>query len=213
MGIGNSHRRDRPKLKKGYPSNYHGHHGGGAGRQRGLLRKMKLDPTTQNIVPVKRHPPWRYSYGSNMWRTPMPAYSIPQSVLPMSMPMAYNNNYAAAYPYAPRSQPMMGPSPQPAIPIIAPPPVPQYGPMVMSQLPPMSAPYSTGLALSPSYIQQAPSARPAYNNNMEYSTPMPTGSGDPMASYGTPTMAKTGYFLTDWTGGGKLSPGFLGPPL
>ena len=79
-------------------------------------------------------------------------------------------------------------------------------PRPMMMLPPQRvAPYMA--PMSSPYAQPAP-MQPVYNN-MQPPGPMPGAAAFYPPSY-PPAPAR---FITDWTGGGKISPGFLGPPI
>jgi hypothetical protein len=75
----------------------------------------------------------------------------------------------------------------------------------------MSSPYSTGVPMS--YVQQQPQAAPYYGDVNYYSAPVSTGISGPVGPYSSPYQAANAKLSTDWTGGGKISPGFLGPPI
>jgi len=139
----------------------------------------------------------------------------PQQFQPMVIPQQ-----------VPQSQPMMIPQPammpQPAVmpqPMMIPQQVPQSQPMAMPQQvspavfsPYILSPYSTGVPFSAPYVQQQPQVRPVYNN-VGVSAQVPTGMTGQNIPYSFPYQAANVQFTTDWTGGGKISPGFLGPPI
>ena len=72
--------------------------------------------------------------------------------------------------------------------------------------------YASGMPLSPPRVQQQPQAQPSYSN-IGPSAPISMNIVDPTGQ--SPSLYQTGVVnvLTDWTAGGKISPGFLGPPL
>jgi hypothetical protein len=115
---------------------------------------------------------------------PRYAYS---PVQPIPSPFSYNN-YAAPS-YMPSQHMMMMMQPQRVPPFMGPPP-------------------SMGMPMTPPYVQQPP-LQPAYNYNIGASAPMPGGTRFYPSSYPSAPMR----LMTDWTGGGKISPGFLGPPI
>lgn len=91
--------------------------------------------------------------------------------------------------------------------------IPGYGrvrPMPSPYLPmsynnyPIPSPYLMMRPPQLSYTPQMP-IQPVYNNP-GFASPAPVGN----AYYPSGLPAR---LLTDWTGGGKISPGFLGPPL
>jgi hypothetical protein len=143
--------------------------------------------------------------------------------------MSYNN-YPAPFYIPPRQpiiippqqvQPMVMPQQVPlSQPFAMPQQVPQYQPMQMPQQvspsmfsPYMSSPYSMGIPLSTPYAQQQPQVQPNYSNIGGVSTPAFTGMTGINTPYSFPRQATTIKLFTDWTGGGKISPGFLGPPI
>ena len=152
-------RRERPKLSNVYAS----HHPrcNGEKEETGFQRKKELFIRSKPITPVDSFPSWQYSYDPYFWAPQIPAYSMPQQVLPMYMPMAYNNY--AAYPYASQSQLMMVP----------PQSIPQYWSMAVSNLPYVASPYSysphyAGMVMSQSYKSQPPQVRPLNKETLTY---------------------------------------------
>lgn len=212
-----------------------GYYGAGAGVRspspkygRGKKRRGRFsrhtNVTTQTIAPVRHH---RHHHHHHRRRLPPLAYAripAPVSAYPGLMPMLYNN-----YPISPymmplqRYQPLAMPQ---SSPVIIPPPsfgMPQgifrSSPMAMPQQgsSPMfsaypSAPYSTGVPLSTPYVQQ-PTPVPFNYNNIGVSGPVSTGMVSPAPPYLSAYQMTGGKLNTDWTGGGKISPGFLGPPI
>ena len=188
-------------------------------RRRGTVRQVQPTVTTEPLPPVKYRSPHHYHHGSSHHyhhglqplaypRMPVPA----QISYPGHMPMLYNN-YAMS-PYAFSRQPYMMPAQR-------------YQPMVMPQSPPMSmfqqassplysaypsAPYSTGVPMSPPYVPQ-PTPVPFNYNNMGSSAPVPMSMPSSATPYPSARPMTVGKLSTDWTGGGKISPGFLGPPI
>jgi hypothetical protein len=131
----------------------------------------------------------------------------PQQFQPMVIPQQ-----------VPQSQPILMPQP-----MMMPQQVPQFQPMAMPQQvspsvfsPYISSPYSTGVPFSTPYSQQQPQVGPVYNNP-GVSARLPTGmigQSTPYSSpYPPPYQGANVQLSTDWTGGGKISPGFLGPPI
>lgn len=111
---------------------------------------------------------------------------------PQFQPLYYNN-------YSPPSympvQPMMMMPPRPPPPSQ---PMPQF-------MYPSSPP--TGMPMPPPYVPQSvysPVAPPAA---------APTNSYGGTGYYSSSYPSAPGRLLTDWTGGGVISPGFLGPPI
>lgn len=193
-------------------------------RRRGLLRKFRPAPTIQTVIPIRYRSPRRYTYGSRPYVLPRPAYA---PVYPGYMPIPYNNYAVPSY-MSPRQpmmipqqqyQPMVMPQSQPMMmqqPILIPQPQPMPIPQqVLSPMfsPYMSSPYSMGAPLSTPYVQQQPQMQPVYNN-IGVSAPVSTGRIGPTGPYSSPYPGPSVIKLsTDWTGGGKISPGFLGPPI
>jgi hypothetical protein len=124
----------------------------------------------------------------------------------ITQPLSYQPLYAGGLiPAYGRVQPM----PSPYLPI-------SYNNYpVPSQVPPqymmMMAPsqqVAPSPYISPPYVQQA-QIQPAAYNNIGYPGSIPGGNVYYPLSYpSAPTR-----LITDWTGGGKISPGFLGPPI
>jgi hypothetical protein len=73
---------------------------------------------------------------------------------------------------------------------------------MMMMSPNIPSPY-----VSNPYVQQA-QVQPVYNN-IGYPNSIPGGN----AYYPLLYPSTPGRLVTDWTGGGKISPGFLGPPI
>ena len=114
-------------------------------------------------------------------------------ILPtVTQPLTHQPLYATNYPFG--RGPVYGrvqPMPSSYSPIV-------YNNYPVSPYMMMAAPYTP-----PPYLQP-PQIQPAYNN-IGY----PGGS----PYYPSPYPPAPARLLTDWTGGGKISPGFLGPPL
>lgn len=228
MGIGSSQEQHGARIGRRSPGPKY-HVPGKKKRRRGLFRRARR-VTTQPIVPIKYHSSHRYPHAVRRHGLPMPVYPQLLPAYPGYIPMSYNN-YAMP-PYAFSRQPYMMPSqqfqPMPmqqSMPVIIPPPfmMPQTAawppPMAMPQqrAPPMysaypSSPYSMGVPMSTPYVQQAPQIFSNYNN-IGASAPISTGMVTPAAPYSSPYQATGAKLSTDWTGGGKISPGFLGPPI
>ncbi|CAF3581975.1 unnamed protein product [Rotaria sordida] len=118
-------------------------------------------------------------------------------------------------------QPIVPPQQVPQFqPIILPQQVPEIPPMMMPQqiIPPMSPPYLSppySMAMPASstpYVQQQLQAQPIINN-MGVSPPISAGITNPVVPNVLSNQGRPINFFTDWTGGGKISPGFLGPPI
>jgi len=223
MGVGSSQERYEPRTgRRSTPAQYGSY--GKKKRRRGLFRRLRPTPTTQPVIPIKYHSPHRYAYRLPPYIPPIPLYAPPPSIYPGYMPISYNN-YAIP-PYALPNQPYMIPLQQmqpmampQSQPMMMPQFVPQSQPMIIPQQvaapmfsPYVSSPYSTGMPMSMPYAQQQPQMRP-YFNNVNYSVPVSTGMTGPIGPYSSPYQAENVKLSTDWTGGGKISPGFLGPPI
>ena len=157
--------------------------------QRGaLFRRRSITPTTSSVFPLISQ--------SNLQTTSSsfnfgPGISYPYLQTPLFYSAQYNNGYSPSQPlmFYPQ-RPVFSTPPSQPIPYPTPsPPPPQ----------PFSAPYN--MQMPSPYVQQTP-MQPAYNN-------YPSGQVFNPASYPMPAQR----LLTDWTGGGQISPGFLGPPL
>lgn len=224
MGVGSSQERYGSRVRRRSPAANYGIYGKKK-RRRGFFRRIRPSPTTQPVIPVKYHSPHRYLSRLPPYIPPLSLYpQAPPSIYPGYMPLSYNN-YGIS-PYALSNRPYMIPLQQipPMIvpqsqPMMMPQLVPQPQPMAMPQQasPPMyspylSNPYSTGVPMSMPYVQQQPQVQPYYND-INYSAPVSTGMGGSIGAYGSPYQAANAKLSTDWTGGGKISPGFLGPPI
>ncbi len=79
----------------------------------------------------------------------------------------------------------------------------------------VSSPYAMSTPYPASYAQQQqqqPQVQPMYNN-IGVSAPGPAIISAPSGPYSSANRPAGPNLGTDWTGGGKISPGFLGPPL
>lgn len=179
-------------------------------RRRGAVRRINPTVTTEPLPPVKYRSPHHHHHGYPLHHhglhplayAPMPA-PAPISY-PRYMPMPYNN-YAMS-PYAFSREPYMMPAQR-------------YQPMSMFQQAssPLysaypSAPYSTGVPMSTPYVPQSTPV-PFNYANMGSSAPVPMSMPIPATPYPSARPITVGKLTTDWTGGGKISPGFLGPPI
>lgn len=229
MGIGSSGMQSQPRQKRRHPSSKYGSYGGKK-QQRGPLRGHRPRSPPQVVpypVPIKQRPHQRYAYGSYPYIQHVPAYA------PVSQPQAYSGYmpvYQINYPNAPNTyprQPAMVPQQMPQS-VIAPSPVPLYQPGMMPQQVPMSQPMSRQVPLSmfPPYMYpsaaayptgvpySAPYAQPAFNNVVSSPSYSPGGGiASPNFAASNSYNLTSGQLSTDWTGGGKISPGFLGPPI
>ena len=187
---------------------------GGKKRRRRFFRRSKPEPTAQPVPSSHRpHSPRRHAHHSRHINTPAPTYVIRPRAGPPA-PVPYNRNYAPfAYPFL--RQPMMM-MPQQQLPVYNPMMMPTGPPMMMPQQaapppPPMVPPYMYAAAPPPAAPQwiRYPQAPPAYNFN----NAAPTGMAAPAQAYRPLNPLGSVNLLTDWTGGGVISPGFLGPPI
>ncbi|CAF1120313.1 unnamed protein product [Rotaria magnacalcarata] len=195
----------------------------GKRRRRSLLRRGRLAPTTQPIVPSQYHVSHRSSYGSRNFTPPMPAYMQSSRSNPFSFSQLYNNyhmypfNNYSSYPYVSSRQSFMMPQQVPQYsPVMIPPqvlvpPASMMLPQVAPQLVPpyISSPYTMGTSYLP---QQPPQFQPIYNN-IGVSAPISTGMTNPIQLNHSSFRGVPQNLFTDWTGGGQNSPGFLGPPI
>ncbi|CAF0832168.1 unnamed protein product [Adineta ricciae] len=136
-----------------------------------------------------------------------------QRFAPMMMPQNLLQQQAMMMPqYMPQQSPMMMPQESP-----------QSQAMRMAQQMPASiyspyasTPYSIGASYSTPYapqpVPQQPQVAPMYNN-IGASVPAAVGLSGPVGPFSSPNRLVGPNLGTDWTGGGKISPGFLGPPL
>ncbi|CAF3354638.1 unnamed protein product [Rotaria sp. Silwood2] len=175
-------------------------HSSTSGRRlrRFFFRRNKPIPTTQLSSPGITQPTsYQHFYGTRPSSRPIPIYPPLEQPSPSFLPISYNNFQFPSY-IPP--QPMMMPPPPP--PRVAPFMSPSYMiPAPPPFLPPMSTPY-----------MQQPQVQPIYNN-MVAPVSMPVGNSggallNPPSYPGAPSR-----LITDWTGGGAISPGFLGPPI
>jgi hypothetical protein len=226
MGIGNSRKRyvnrpDKPSLSTTESSP------GGGKPRKAFFQQRKSIPIVEAAPPIMVHSiPNRAMYGSYAAMAPMPIYAPAQ---PMSSPflsMRYNNFAASPY-MAPRS--MMMPSQR-----MAP---PMQTPFLALPAPSMSTPYVNRTHFQHHYNHMV---APRTNNHMAIPrminhmavprtinymavprtmTRMPVPRTMPAIMTGAGGVFPPPYpsvptrLLTDWTGGGKISPGFLGPPI
>jgi hypothetical protein len=260
MGIGNS--QQFAELKpRGQASDPNRRNRKPKRRRRGLFRRARSASPTQPVIPVRRRPSHRYSYGAAPYGLPIYPLARQSLAYPGFMPTPYNNYNIPGY-LTPQQQLMMM-SPQQYQAMLSPEEIYPFQPFMLPQqvqqpmFPPyMSSPYSAGVPPPPPYIRQQPppppyiqqqpppqmqpyynnvgayapmstpyaqpqpQIQPAYNNvgvsapiSMPYiqppSAPIAPSVPSPVRQYGT-TSARV---ITDWTRGGVISPGFLGPPI
>lgn len=164
----------------------------GRRRQRRGFFRSRLPTTTLSLVPLVSHHHLRRTQNSSNFGFG-PTY--PYAPMPMFSPMQYNSYLPYGY-MSP--QPMFMPQPQRIAPAMP-------GQYVTPSLPP-----STGMPMSSPYVpQQQPmqmqmQMQPTYSN---YAVPAPVPAG------GNMYPSAPARLMTDWTGGGIISPGFLGPPI
>jgi len=188
MGIGNSREPygQRPRRRSRSPrfGNL-----GGKNNRRGYFRRRRSSPTTETVLPAATIPiSYQPLYGSYYANRQLPVYMPFQPISSPFLPLSYNN-YSA-------------PSNIP----------PQY--MMMPQqrvAPSMPTPYMSP-PISMPYVQQ-PQMQPAYNNIGGVPAPVPAGMPIGTGVYPPSYPSAPVRLITDWTGGGKISPGFLGPPI
>ncbi|CAF1243873.1 unnamed protein product [Rotaria sordida] len=188
MGIGNSQTSQR------HQSSGHGTSNGKKQKKR-FFRRNKSSPTRDfNLPSVIQPASYQRLFGTRRGTRPIPIYPPLEQPSPSFLPISYNNFRVSSY-MPPQPMMMLPPRVTPFMPAsyMAPAPSPQ---------PPISIPY----------IQQ-PQIQPIYNNMAAAPTSMPMGISagailNPPLYPGAPAR-----FITDWTGGGAISPGFLGPPI
>ncbi len=193
MGIGNSRepygQRPRRRSRSRSRSPIFGILGG-KNKRRGSFRRRRHNSTTEPVLPSATRPiSYQSLYGSYYANRQFPVYPQVQPISSPFLPISYNN-YSA-------------PSNIP----------PQYMMMLQQQrvAPFMPTPY-TPPPISMPYVQQPP-MQPAYNNIGGVPAPVPTGMPIGTGIYPPPYSSAPARLITDWTGGGKISPGFLGPPI
>lgn len=226
MGAGSSQSSYEPVSRTGTPLHKRGKRGGRK-RRRGLLRKIRPVPTTQ---PISYHSSYRHSHRSNPFSAPIPPYGLQSPTAYQGYSPYFYNNYAAPY-YTPQYQPMMIPQQQVQPMVVQQQQqlqqyyqmmmqrqVPRYQPMAMPQQvsspmfsPYPYSPYAMRTPYSTPYVQQQPQVQPVYNTGVS-APPVSTGMTGQNIPYSSPYNAAS-VKITDWTGGGKISPGFLGPPI
>ncbi|CAF0794992.1 unnamed protein product [Adineta steineri] len=197
MGLGNSRKWYVHQSEK--PSSFARHSGPGGEKHRpSIFRRRRSITTAPAAIPTMVQPMARRAlYGSYSAMRPMPQMSqMPQTYTPMQqmspsyMPIRYNNYASPSYI---QPQPMMMQQQRAA------PAMPQSYMALPS--PSMSTPY-----------MQQPQIQPAYNN-AQAQAPLPASMSGGTGSYPLSYPSQPGRLITDWTGGGKISPGFLGPPI
>ncbi|CAF0743872.1 unnamed protein product [Adineta ricciae] len=197
MGIGSSrkwslHHGEKPSFGAQRSPSEEKHRGS-------FFRRRRSIPTASTTLPTMVQPISRRAlYGSYSGMRPIaPAYSPMQPMSPSFLPMRYNNYSSPSYA---QPQPMMMQAQRaaPAMPA-------SY--MALPS-PSMSTPYIQPAQVP---IQQAP-VQPAYST-VPVQPQIPGSMSGGTGSYPLSYPSQPGRLLTDWTGGGKISPGFLGPPI
>jgi len=186
MGIGNSQEWFGQRKRKRSSSPRAGLLGKRNYRRGNFRRRRSPSPTIQPSLPDFTLPvSYQPLYGSYPGNRPFPTYIPLQPMSSPFLPISYNN-----YP-VPSNMPPQYMMMQPQR--MAPPmPVPYMG-----LPPPMSTPYGQQAQMQPVY------------NNIGVPASMPGGTGFYPPSY----PSAPARLITDWTGGGQISPGFLGPPI
>ena len=227
MGVGGSRepsssqaRRQAQSARQNSPS--------GRRRRRGFFGRVRPAPTTEPLVTTRHH----ISRPHHV-HTRIPNYVRPHHIRPASLPPYYNRQvpfayYPAQQPFfvPPRAyQPMMMPQQIPVPPaMIIPQPAVRPQPMMMPQsivppqmyMMPQQTPAQAPIFSSPTRMAQpawagyAPPVQSFYNN---IPASIPAQVSMPAGSYRSPYSVATRNLFTDWTGGGIISPGFLGPPI
>ena len=191
----------------------------GKKRRRGLFRRVQPAPPTEAPPITRPHVSRRQiAYGPHPGPTRIPYYVRSR---PASLPPRYHRNIPFAY--LPAQQPIIVP-PRAYPPMFVPQQIPVPPAMIIPQRvgppPPMMMPQSAGpppMFMMPQQVSAPPMGQspwtgyvPPLYNNVPASTPGQAGmTGMPARSY----PAATRNLFTDWTGGGIISPGFLGPPI
>jgi hypothetical protein len=216
MGVGHSQepdelisRRRSPVAQQGIPSR--------SNRRRAFFRKVRTTPTTHTVVPTRHQSTHRRRYGEHRMHAHIPVSRQPQGI----MPPFYNPHIG--YGRLPEQQPMMMPVQSMAgyQPMMMPPPAMLSQPMMMM---PQQIALSMGQSQWTRYLQQQstlppppssipPPMQPVYSYIPLPSPIQPGSTAIPMRPYRAYYSTANRNLTTDWTGGGMISPGFLGPPL
>ena len=224
MGIGSSGMQGEYRQKRRYPSSKYGSYGGKKQKRGSFFKKTGLRSTPQSVqpvIPMQPYSQYNSAFGPYPYmQRPIPAYGPVPQAYPGYMPMNYNNYSNVPNVYYPQQPPPPPPPPPPQIPVYQPNAIPQQVPVAQPMPMTRQVPYTT---YSP-YAYPSPSP-PAYPTGTPYSTPYvqpqvaqpvyPTGGSFGSSSFTSsgPYRQTSGQLSTDWTGGGKISPGFLGPPI
>ncbi|CAF1135121.1 unnamed protein product [Rotaria sp. Silwood1] len=163
------------------------------------------------------------SYAAYPYTPPKPPLMIPSPPPPVP-PMLISPTQ--------KIPPMVIPPPQRIQPLVPPQQLPQFPPIMLPQQvsepqpmmmpqqiapsissPYVYSPYPMSMPMPPTpYPQQQPQAQPIINN-IGISPPISPVMANPIMPSPVPFQGRTVNAFTDWTGGGKISPGFLGPPI
>jgi hypothetical protein len=180
-------------------------------RPRRLFRQIRrsVSPTTQTIVPAstRRHYLRQTAYLMD------PSNRVNSSYLPIGpfLPMQYD--YFGRPMYMPNRSMMMFsqrmPTPAPGSYVMSPSALP---PPLVPPPPPILSPAAPSLLPlpAPNMPMPSPYVQPAMMGNY---TIRPSAPPSVPIVYPTTYPTANGRLITDWTGGGQISPGFLGPPL
>jgi hypothetical protein len=161
--------------------------------KRGVFRRRRHIPTISTTSLTVTQPSlFRFSHGAYGSPLPVSAYPAIQPILPPFLPISYNHYPAPSY---------MSPQYMMPLPKVAP---SMPAPFIAS--PPISMPY-----MQPAQIQPVP-FQPSYNN-IGVPASMPMGMSGGPGFYPSSYPPAPARLITDWTGGGQISPGFLGPPI
>ena len=226
MGVGSSRKIDAPRGSR----QSRRRNSPGKKRRRPVSRRIQPPPSIQSTVPTasRHHRSSRHPSA--------PISSVPFFVRPRpNLPLIYNNYFPWSYhanrlPFGipPQSQPiyqqMMMPIVQPVPPLIpqmmpsnrfvpASQPVLIPQPMPSSFYPNPVPPRPSQLIEQPISTPYAQAQLPVYNMAPVNVPIQPTMVPRTSENYGTSYRVISQNLFTDWTGGGMISPGFLGPPL
>ncbi|CAF2079654.1 unnamed protein product [Rotaria magnacalcarata] len=196
MGIANSRELHGNRQRRSSPCFESSNQGENRYRRYFFRRRMPsttISPTLPNVAQSNSN---QFLYGTRSGMSSIPVYAPLPPLSSRLPPMSYNNFPVASY-------------------------MPQQPMMVLPQrvAPMMSTPYMN--PVSPSsppmptlYMPQAQAqAQQPFFNNMVRPAFMPmTVPGGALFSPPLNSVAPM-RLLTDWTGGGQISPGFLGPPI
>ncbi|CAF1074465.1 unnamed protein product [Rotaria magnacalcarata] len=198
MGIANSRELHGNRQRRSSPCFESSNQGENRYRRYFFRRRMPsttISPTLPNVAQSNSN---QFLYGARSGMSSIPVYAPLPPLSSRLPPMSYNNFPVASY--MPQ-QPMMV-LPQRVAPMMS---TPYMNPVSPSS-PPMPTLYM------PQAQAQAQAQQPFFNNMVRPAFMPMTVPGGALFSPPLNSVAPM-RLLTDWTGGGQISPGFLGPPI